>query len=84
MKLGIENLKWFVENDGNVSIGSFGAVRCAAVANDRDNMIAALEKRNDESIEDLLNRLDKAINLALEEGEFIDEINKYIEEQYEH
>jgi len=54
----LKTSKWIVENEGKVSIGSFGPDKCAAVASDRDNMIAALQKRNNKSIEKLLNRFE--------------------------
>ena len=70
-----ENIKCLVENNGEISIGRFGPCRFAAVAIDCDNMIAALKKKKDESLEELLNRLDKAIDLAFEEEIYTDEIN---------
>ena len=75
MKLNIGNIEWLVENGGEVSIGRAGLTKCAAIASDEGNMIAALKKRKDESVEELLQRLDHAIHLATEEEKFINELD---------
>jgi len=75
MELEIENIRWLVENDGEISIGRFGPSKCAAIASIDGNMIAALEKKKNEPLEDLLTRFDTAINQALEDQVYIDEIN---------
>lgn len=71
----LENLVWLVENDGEVSIGRIGPVRCAAVACDEDSQLAALAKQPDESFSGLLARLDAAIQKAWDEDIYTDEIN---------
>ncbi len=58
-----------------MSIGKIGSISCAAVACDEDSQLAALVKKENESLMDLLKRLDKSIILALEEEKYIDEIS---------
>lgn len=69
------NIEAFVENDGNVSIGLIYPVGCAAVASDEHNMPAALLRRPGETFHQLLDRLDHAIDQAVNHDSFTDEIN---------
>lgn len=71
----LDTIEWFIENDGNISVGRFGPCKCAAIASDESAMLVALQKRNSETFKDLLIRLDKALDLALEEDIYTDEIN---------
>jgi hypothetical protein len=69
------NIDTLVKDNGDITIGRVGPVRCAAVASDGDQMLAALVRRSRESLEDLLARLDAAIGDAWENDVFVDEIN---------
>ena len=69
------NIDALVKGGGDVTIGRIGPVRCAAAAGDRDQSFAMLVRRPRESLEDLLDRLDKAIGQAWHEERCIDEIN---------
>lgn len=72
----LPTLEVFLEgDDAQFSIGRIGPIRCAAVANDEYNMLAALVRRPGETLQQLLERLDAAVLLALEEDQFTDEIN---------
>jgi hypothetical protein len=71
-----ENIESLVNGEGDITIGRVGRIRCAATAADRHNALAMLVRRPNESLEDLLSRLDEAIRLADEEGVYTDEINK--------
>jgi hypothetical protein len=64
-----------LSGEGQVSIGSIGPIACAAIASDDHNMLAALMRRPDETLQQLLERLDRAVQLALEDEIFTDEIN---------
>jgi len=67
--------EFVLHGDGQISLGSIGPIACAAVASDEHNMLAALVRRPDETLQQLLKRLDRAVQLALEEMVFTDEIN---------
>jgi hypothetical protein len=69
------NLQEFIDSGGQLSIGEIGPVPCAAVAADRSRMYAALSRRTHESLVDLLDRLDLALDKALSQEIFTDEIN---------
>jgi hypothetical protein len=71
----LPNIQALIDNGGNVSIGQIPPIRCAAVAADESNMLAALLRRDDENLVDLLNRLDGAVGKALDQDIFTDEIN---------
>ncbi len=71
----LPTLEAFLENEGQISIGSIGPIASAAVASDPHNMLAALIRRPGESLQQLLERLDAAVELALEHDHFTDEIN---------
>lgn len=69
------NIEELIDNGGNVSIGDIPPVPCAAVAADESTMLAALLRRKDESLINLLNRLDEAVGKAFNEEIYTDEIN---------
>lgn len=69
------NIEELIDNGGNVSIGDIPPVPCAAVAADESIMLAALLRREGESLIELLGRLDDAIGKALDEEFYTDEIN---------
>ena len=71
----LPTLEQFLAGEGQISIGTIGPIACAAVANDQHNMLAALVRRPDETLKQLLERLDRAVQLALDEEIFTDEIN---------
>lgn len=70
-----KNLDFLIRGHGDVTLGRVGPVRSAAVAADGDQMLAALVRRPGESLEDLLTRLDEALERNWENEDFIDEIN---------
>lgn len=69
------NIQGLIDNGGNISIGKIPPVSCAAVAVIERNMLAALRRRNNENLIALLDRLDQAIEKAIDEEIFTDEIN---------
>lgn len=74
--LVLPHLEIFLQGDGaQFSIGAIGPIQCAAVASDDYNMQAALVRRQGETLQHLLARLDAAVALAMEEDIFTDEIN---------
>ncbi len=61
--------------EGQISIGSIGPIACAAVASDEYNMLAALVRRPGETLGQLLERLEHAVELGVNQDTFTDEIN---------
>jgi hypothetical protein len=70
-----KNIDSLVDGYGEVTIGRVGPVRCAAIASDEDQMLAALVRRLGEALQALLARLDDAIERAWNDEDFLDEIN---------
>jgi len=71
----LKNLEFLIDGHGDVTLGRVGPVRCAAIACDEDQQLAALVRDKRESFEALLTRLDAAIGKAWEDEVRIDEIN---------
>ena len=71
----LENIDELISSGGQISLGQMSPIPCAAIANDEHNCLAMLQRRNGESLRDLLVRLDAAIAIAWNEERFIDEIN---------
>lgn len=71
----LHNIDELILNDGQVTLGAVGPFGGAAIATDGSNSLAMLVRRDGESLEALLRRLDQAIEDALEREEFVDEIN---------
>lgn len=71
----LDNIDRLIRGRGDVTLGRVGPIRCAAVAASGDQPLAMLVRRRGESLEDLLQRLDDAIDRAWNDEEFVDEIN---------
>lgn len=71
----LENVDWLISNGGEITVGAVGPVECAAVASDESSCLAMLQRRDGETLYQLLTRLDAAIARAWDDGEFTDEIN---------
>ena len=71
----LPNIESLIDGDGDVTIGRVGPIACAATAADEHHSLAMLVRREGETLEQLLMRLEAAIEKALEEEIFIDEIN---------
>jgi len=71
----LKNLESLIDGNGDVTLGRVGPIRCAAIACDEDQQLAALVRGKRESFEALLIRLDAAIGKAWEDDERVDEIN---------
>lgn len=64
--------------EGDISLGGIGynpTLRYTAVASDESNMLVALIRRPNETLHQLLDRLEHALGPALEHQVFVDEIN---------
>jgi hypothetical protein len=71
----MKNIETLIAEGGSISIDALPPHACVAVASDDNVMLAALVRREGESLTALLKRLDKAIGLAWSDDFFIDEIN---------
>jgi len=72
----LKNIEELIDNYGEITIGRVGSVRCGATACNETDCLAMLVRRPDESLEDLLARLDSAIEDAIKHEVFVDEINQ--------
>lgn len=64
-----------IEDCGEITLGALPPHECVATAADGSNCLAMLVRRDSESLNALLKRLDKAIGLAWSDDLFIDEVN---------
>ena len=71
----LPNIEYLIDGNGDITIGGIGPINCAATAADDDQSLAMLVRRDSETLEQLLIRLDRAIEKAVEDEIFIDEIN---------
>ena len=71
----LPNIAALIEDGGQITLGALDPIKCVAIANDDHNSLAMLQRRPGESLQHLLERLDAAIDLALTEDKFTDEIN---------
>jgi len=72
----LANIAALIDEGGQITIGRLDPIACAAIANKTDyDCLAMLQRRPDESLRDLLVRLDAAIATAWNEAIVIDEIN---------
>ena len=70
-----KNIEALIEDGGEITLGALPPHECAATAADGSNCLAMLVRRDGESLNALLRRLDKAISLAWSNDVFIDEVN---------
>ena len=70
-----KNIEALIEEGGEITLGALPPHECAATAADGNNCLAMLVRRDGESLNALLKRLDKAIGLAWSNDVFIDEVN---------
>jgi hypothetical protein len=71
----LQNIAELIDNGGQISIGGIHPIPCAAIANDDHQALAMLQRRQGESLHELLVRLDAAIATSWNEERLIDEIN---------
>jgi hypothetical protein len=71
----MKNIEALIAEGGSVSIDAQYPHDCVAVASDEHNMLAAVVRRDDETLTALLKRLDKAIASAWSSDHIVDEIN---------
>jgi hypothetical protein len=69
------NIEGFLEAGGNIEIGRLSPIGYVAVASDEHTMLAALTRNADETLMELIQRLEAAVDLAINHDTFTDEIN---------
>lgn len=71
----LPNIEALVTGGGDITLGAVAGIECAATACDEAQGLAMLVKRDDETLAELLQRLDRAIEQAQDNACMIDEIN---------
>jgi hypothetical protein len=71
----MKNIQALIDDGGEITVGALPPFDCVATAADGSNCMAMLVRREGESLNALLKRLDKAIALAWSDDVFTDEVN---------
>ena len=71
----MKNIDALIADGGDITIGANYPIECAATAADNHNTVAMLVRRENETLNALLKRLDKAIGKFYDNDEIVDEIN---------
>ena len=71
----MNRIEALIDDGGEITLGAVGNIECAATAADYHNTLAMLVRRDSETLNALLKRLDRAIAKFYETGETTDEIN---------
>jgi hypothetical protein len=71
----LPNIEYLIDGNGDITVGGIASIPCAATAVDGTQCLAMLVRRDGETLEQLLIRLDRAIEMAEENEIFIDEVN---------
>ena len=69
-------LEALLDDGGQIMLGTVKPIVGAAVAHDGRQTLAMLKRRPDETVEQLLQRLDRAVYTAIDTGARVDEINQ--------
>jgi hypothetical protein len=71
----MKNIEALIADGGDITLGAIYPIECAATAADPHNSIAMLVRRDGETLNALLKRLDNAIGKFYDDDEIVDEIN---------
>lgn len=71
----MKNIEALINDGGEITVGAIAGIDCAATAADGHNALAMLMRRDGETLNALLKRLDKAVGRYYDSGEPTDEIN---------
>ena len=74
-KTPLPNIEWLLTEQGSFTVQELQGLGCIAAAADQDGSYAMLVRRDQESILELINRLDAAIARAAENNVVVDEVN---------
>ena len=72
----MKNIEALIAEGGEITLGALPPFECAATAADSHNALAMLVRRDGETLNALLRRLDRAIALAWSDNVFTDEVNE--------
>lgn len=72
----LEHIEALIDAGGQVMLGTVQPIVGAAVAHDGKKTLVMLKRRSAEPVGALLERLDAAIEIAINTGTRVDEINK--------
>jgi len=70
-----DNIECLIDGEGTIEVGRLGPFPCAATAVDSSSQLAGLVRRDNETLLELLKRLDTTIGKAWDEDDFTDELN---------
>ncbi|OYT88722.1 MAG: hypothetical protein CFE43_20995 [Burkholderiales bacterium PBB3] len=73
----MKNIEALIADGGDITIGAVYPIRCSATAACSHNTVAMLVRRDNESLNALLKRLDKAIGKFYIDDEIVDEVSDY-------
>ena len=71
----MKNIEALIDDVGVITLGALPPHECAATAADGSNTLAMLVRRDGETLNALLKRLDRAIGAYFDDGETVDEVN---------
>jgi hypothetical protein len=71
----MKNIEALIDDGGDITLGHISGIGCAATAADGHNALAMLARRDGETLNALIKRLDTAIGRYYDCGETTDEIN---------
>jgi hypothetical protein len=71
----LPNIEYLIDGNGDITVGGIASITCAASAVDGTQCLAMLVRRDVETLDQLLIRVDRAIEMAEENEIFIDEVN---------
>jgi hypothetical protein len=71
----MKNIEALIADGGDITIGAVYPIECVATAADSHNTVAMLVRRENETLNELLKRLDKAIRKFYTDDETVDEVN---------
>jgi hypothetical protein len=72
----LAHIEALLDDGGQIMLGTVKPIVGAAVAHDGRQTLAMLKRRPDETVEQLLQRLDRAVYTAIDTGARVDEINQ--------
>jgi hypothetical protein len=71
----MKNIEALVDDGGEITLGHLGDIGCIATAADGHNALAMIVRRDGETLNTLIKRLDKAVGRYYDCGKTTDEIN---------